>query len=440
MLIIHGTLLTLDPERAEQGDAVLHDGALRIDHAHITDLDSTDVLRARYPRDDVLDAEGMLVMPGLICAHTHLYRVLLRGMLASDTQPHRRWPQIEAVLNYEDTRYATLLGAIEAIRRGTTTVFDSHLSPNALRFSLDAVAEAIIQSGLRACLSYTVTDRDGVAHARRGIQENVRLAERIRNERMLAASMGIGTCAWISNETLMAAVGSAAIANIGFHINLGTYRGELRDCELKYRIGAIERLQRFGLFGPRTSLVHVLSLDDDELARLSHSRSTLIYCPRFIMHAGREIGQSRHQQERLEMLSLALGSDEYPADMLAELRAAPLLLQVDPLAAPLATQRRLARNVLESAGALATRVFRDGVGRLQKGCVADVILLDYAAADQIDSETWPHHLLSAIDAADVDTTIVGGRVLMRHRELLALDERAIVARARQHAHALLGRL
>ena len=435
MLITHGTLVTLDPLRG-----VVRDGALRLEGARITDLGPSTELRTRYPSEEQVDAQGMLVMPGFVCAHTHLYRNLLRGELASDPQPHKRWPQIEAALSYEDTRYATLLGAMEAIRRGTTVLFDQHLSPNATRFSLDAVAEAILQSGLRACLSYTVLDRDGTGRARQGIQENTRFAQRAQGEPSLAASMGVGTCTWVSNESLRACLGSAALADIGFHISLGTYRGELRDCEARYSIGAVARLQAMGLLGPRTLVAHNLRPGEEELATLAKNRSTLVLCPRFLLHAGQEGQRDRWLSAAGDGPDLALGSDELPPDMLAELGAAPVLLGPELSTGQLPEQNLLAPRLVSSATGLACRVFRDRLGVLKEGYLADLVLLDYVNAEQVSHETWPAHLLTGVDAASVDTTIVGGRLLMRHRELLTLDERAIIGRACDQVRDLLHRL
>ncbi|RIK16429.1 MAG: hypothetical protein DCC52_17715, partial [Chloroflexi bacterium] len=127
---------------------------------------------------EILDARGKLVMPGNICAHTHFYGAFARGMALPPGPPPKNFPEIlqklwwriDRALTLEDSKYSALVCLVDAIKHGTTTLIDHHASPNAIDGSLDAIADAVNESGLRACLCYEVTDRNGVGGANAGIR------------------------------------------------------------------------------------------------------------------------------------------------------------------------------------------------------------------------------------------------------------------------------
>ena len=176
MLITRGTVITL-----EQDNRVIPNGAILIRDDLISQVGTSAELEPMYPREERLDASGKLMMPGNICAHAHCYGAFARGMPVLGEPPRsfaeimdRLWRRLERALTYEDIRSSALVSVLEAIRHGTTTVMDHHASQTAVAYSLDAVAEAVQLAGLRACLCYEVSDRDGPAAARAGIDENVR--------------------------------------------------------------------------------------------------------------------------------------------------------------------------------------------------------------------------------------------------------------------------
>jgi len=163
MLIANGTLITFGEK-----NEVVPDGAILVRDGYIADLGSTAELAAKYPDEDALDAEGKLVMPGLICAHTHFYGAFARGMAISGEPPknfleilQKLWWRLDKALTYEDIRYSTLVCLADAIRHGTTALIDHPASPTDIEGSLDVIAEAVEEAGVRACLCYEVSDRDG---------------------------------------------------------------------------------------------------------------------------------------------------------------------------------------------------------------------------------------------------------------------------------------
>ena len=181
LLVSHATLVTLGI-----GSQVVEDGAIFLRGGRIADLGGTAELRARYPAAEVLDAAGKIALPGMICAHTHFYGAFARGM-ALPGEPatnfvqilQKLWWRLDKALTLDDVYYSALVCLGDAIRHGTTTLIDHHASPNAIEGSLDTIAQAVQQSGLRASLCYEITDRDGLERAVAGLRENERFLRKV---------------------------------------------------------------------------------------------------------------------------------------------------------------------------------------------------------------------------------------------------------------------
>ena len=181
---------------------ILKDQAIFLKDGLIIELGPTQDLVAAHPDSEKLDAQGQLLMPGNICAHTHFYGAFARGMAIPGRPPKdfpdilaKLWWPLDKSLSEEDIRYSALVCLIDAIKHGTTTLIDHHASPNAIEGSLDVIAETVDEAGLRGVLCYEVTDRDGIEKAKAGIQENVRFIERCREGKVadgrVAATFGL---------------------------------------------------------------------------------------------------------------------------------------------------------------------------------------------------------------------------------------------------------
>ncbi|MCD6520466.1 MAG: amidohydrolase family protein [Anaerolineae bacterium] len=429
MLITHGTILTFDQE-----NRILYDGALCIQGAHITQVGPTAELCQAYPLEERLDAEGMLVMPGMISAHHHFFLAFARGSLPERPRARARLHQIEAALTYEDIRYSTLLDCLQAIRRGTTTIFDQHSSSRAIPYSLDAIAEAALHGGMRVCLSYAVSDQEGLTKARQGIQENARFAREAREEPILSAAMGIQSACTASAETLQLCVGAAAVAKIGFHVNVAPEASELLECQ-KQGTRAIDRLRRHGILGPRTVAAHCIHIVPHEIGTLQRTGTWVVDTPRENI---RDYGRPLPILDLCRQgASLCLGSGTFCPNIFGELQMAHLSYKEALGSQP--QLDHLGLSFLRANAALATRTFGEKIGELSPGALADVILVRYSKPQLISPKTLPLHLFN-FDDGWVDTVIIHGRLVLRHGELLTLDEEAIIARAQELAQQLWSRL
>jgi putative selenium metabolism protein SsnA len=436
-------LLVTRARLATLGDnpQLIEDGALLIEGDHIAALGPTDELTARYPTVERWDAAGQLILPASVCAHTHFYGAFARGM-AVPGEPAANFPQIlerlwwrlDKALTLEDVRYSVLVCLIDAIRHGTTTLIDHHASPNGIAGSLDTIAEAVQEAGLRASLCYEVTDRDGPERTQAGIRENVRFAESQRAARnpLLAASFGLHASLTLSDETLVNCVTAAEALDLGFHVHVAEDKADQDDALRKSGKRVVHRLHDAGVLGPKTIAVHCVHVDETEIDRLAETGTWVTHQPRSNMNNG--VGVAPIEKMLRAGANVGLGNDGFSNQMFAEMKAAYLvhkLDQRDPRAMPGDTLMRLAY----ADNARLARVFWPDLmlGELREGASADLVFLDYHPTTPLMAGNLPWHILFGVEASAMTATVCAGRVLMRDRVLLMLDEEAITARSRELA-------
>ena len=448
MLITHGTLVTMgSPNR------VIPDGALLMEGERIAELGATSELESRHPGAERLDAGGRLVLPGLVCAHTHFYGAFSRGMaLPGDPASsfpeilEKLWWRLDKALWPDDVHYSALLCLVDAVRHGTTTLIDHHASQRSIAGSLDHIAAAADTAGVRACLCYETTDRDGRDAMRAGIQENLRFLRTARarqraGDSRIAATFGLHASLTLSDDTLKECLEAVEDHETGFHIHVAEDKADLRDSLQKSGLRVVERLKKRGILGPLTIAAHCVHVDRIETEMLLDSETMVVHNPRSNMNNA--VGTADLPWLLHIGIPVGLGNDGFSNNMFTEMAAAYLVHKQatgDPRTLPAdrvvamawANNARIARTLFPLVG--------PAFGTLAQDAPADVILVDYDPPTPLSAGNLPWHILFGIDGTGVDTTIVAGRVLMRHRELKTLDEAAIMARARQLATKLWQRI
>ncbi len=441
LLITRANLLTM-----EEGRPLLFDHALFIDSSGlIADIGPSAELEARYPNVERLDVHGRWVMPGKICAHTHFYGAFARGMAVPPPPPkdfpeilRRLWWPLDQALDEEAVELSALIMLIDAIRNGTTTLIDHHASPNALEGSLDVIADAVDRAGVRAVLAYEVTDRYGPEKARAAIQENIRFLTRLRRERpyegRITGLFGLHASMTLSDATLRAsweAVRGSVGDDVGFHIHVAEHEEDEYDSLYRSGKRVVERLLTFGILGPRTIVAHAVHVDAREIYYLADTETWVSHQPRSNMNNG--VGVAPVESLDAAKVRVVLGTDGFPHAMWEEMRTAYLLHKVAHRDPRRMDGNLIARIAFQNNAALVDLLFGQAVGQLAVGAVGDVIVVDYNPPTPVTEGNWPWHILFGMQDGMVSTTIVDGRVLMRERELLTLDEEAIMARARAKA-------
>ncbi|MCU0513055.1 MAG: putative aminohydrolase SsnA [Anaerolineae bacterium] len=427
LLITNATVVT-----GEQPNRLLPDHALLVKHGIIRAVDTTAALRAQYPEARVLDAAGQYVLPGNICAHTHFYGAYARGMAipgapaASFPEILRRlWWPLDQALDRDSVRASALVCLVDAIKHGTTALIDHHASPNFIAGSLDVIAAAVNQAGLRAVLCYEVTDRNGMEQMHAGIAENVRFMQ-TRHER-IAGTFGLHASLTLNDEALHACA-AALPAGAGVHVHVAEHEADEEDSLRRSGRRVVPRLEAFGLWNERSIAAHCVHVDAAEREILRRRGVWVTHQPRSNMNNA--VGAADVDGMLREGLRLCLGNDGFSNAMWTEWKAAYLLHKVihrDPRRANGADIFHMA--TVNNARLLEQFFPQQQIGTLAVGAQADLIFVDYKPFTPVTAGNLPWHILFGFEPSMVTTTIVDGVILMQDRQLLTLNEADIMAEA-----------
>lgn len=443
MLVTNANLITWG-----NPNEILSDAALFIRDGKIAAIGTQADLRQKYPDEEQIDAGGQYVMPGSICAHTHFYGAYARGMGIPGAAPKdfpeilgKLWWPLDKALTTEDVYYSSLVCLIDAIRHGTTTLVDHHASPNAIEGSLDAVARAVEASGLRAALCYEVTDRDGLKKAQAGIDENMRFIRRIQAGQSaggrLAALFGLHASLTLSDATLAACRSAmdTLAEPVGFHIHVAEHAVDEYDSLSKAGTRVADRLQHFGILGPRSVVGHAVHVDAREIGILAETGTWVSHQPRSNMNNG--VGLPQVESMLRAGVRVCLGNDGMSNAMWEEWQTAYFahkLINLDP--------RRMPANLIEQMAIYNNRDLVNLtfggplVGVIAPGAAADLIFVDYRPYTPLHVGNLPWHIVFGFNPSMVTTTMVNGQILMRDHKILCLDEARIMDAARRSAPAI----
>ncbi len=443
------TLLIHNATVCTFGDAnqVIEGGAVLVEDGQIAAVGRSDELARAYPDARREDAGGKALMPGNICSHTHFYGAFARGLYIPGPAPkdfpeilRRLWWTLDMALDDDGVLSSALVCLVDAIRNGTTTLFDHHASPVHIDGSLDIIAGAVEAAGLRAVLCYEVTDRNGPEGAAAGIAENVRYIKQQRarsagnDQAMLSGLFGLHASLSLSDETLAQCVAEAeALGDVGFHVHAAEGPADQEDSLARYGVRTIDRLRARGVLNPRSIVAHVTAIDGWEMAALRKSGAWVTHQPRSNMNNA--VGVADVPAMLRGGMPVLLGKDGFSNDMFTEMKTAYLLHKVwrnDPRAMP-------GNQVIDMAyrhnARLAAQHFPLPLGEISVGAAADLILLDYYPTTPMTADNLPWHILFGVSGSHVTHTMAAGRWLMKQRELLTLDEATITAHSRKVAAA-----
>lgn len=438
LLIKNGIIATLgEQNRMLTGHAILcEDGLIK----RIAPIASFGDYQGR-----TLDAAGKVVLPGFINAHMHFYSTFARGLGKAAPSANfnevlkNLWWRLDKQLTLDDCYYSALVPCIQAIRNGTTTIIDHHASPGVVRGSLDRIAKAVGQTGLRACLCYEVSDRDGPGIAQEGLEENAAFIRRNLAEKnpMLSALFGAHAAFTLSDSTLDRIGQTMSDLDAGCHIHTAEAASDEAYNVTNHGQRVVERLHKHGILGPKTIAAHCVHVDEAEMDLLASTGTAVAHNPQ--SNQNNAVGIANIVRMAEKGIAVGLGTDAMTVNMLEEVRVA---LWAQHLRAdnPSVGFMEVASALTLNNARIANRYFSPSVGVLREGYAADIVLMDYDPITPFDEGTFLGHLIFGLSQAAVDTTIVAGRVLMEGKQLtLDLDEAEVAAKCRELAGALWGR-
>jgi len=419
-----GTLVELSPPSLESADLWVADGRI---------IAKGDPPAGTKPNKEI-DCADCLILPGLLCGHGHLYSALATGMPGPAEPPtnfveilERIWWRLDEALDEETLRASALVGALGAIRSGTATIIDHHASPSLIDGSLDIIADALEEVGLRSVLCYEVTDRGGMSKRDAGLRENERFLVSSKERRLARGLVGGHASFTLSNESLEACADIARRHGSGLHIHAAEDGADQQNSLENYGMPVLKRYAELGAMGSRTLLVHGVHLDAQERSILAEADCWIAHNPRSNMNnsVGYAVPASLGPR-------VILGTDGIGADMFAESQHAFFRARERELSTDAAT----VIGWLQSGAALTSDLFGLPLGRLAPGAAADLCVLDYSPSTPISEGSMAWHWMFQLSSRNVRDMVVDGRVVLRDREVLSVDEARILARAREEAQRL----
>ncbi|PJE79634.1 8-oxoguanine deaminase [invertebrate metagenome] len=366
----------------------------------------------------IIDANGRLVMPGMVCSHNHFYSGLSRGVMAK-IKPcpdfvstlKNLWWRLDRAIDEEILYYSGLVCSLEAIKAGCTSVIDHHASPSYIKGSLNTLRKAFLKAGLRGMTCFETTNRnDGIREIEAGVEENIAFARLIDREKsqgnkpyLVEAHIGAHAPFTVSNDGLGLLSEAVKITGRGLHIHVAEDKYDASWSRHQYSQELIHRLDSFDLINEKTLLGHGIYLTDDDIKLFNEKDAFLVHNSRSNMN--NNVG---YNKKLASFKNVALGTDGIGSDMFEEIkfaffkhRDADGSLWPDSFV-----------KFLSNGNRILERNFGGKFGRLEPGYQADLIVYDYRSPTPLQAENFPGHMAFGMNSSGVKTVIVNGEVVL----------------------------
>ena len=385
----------------------------------------------------VIDAKGRYVLPGFINPHMHLYGMFARGMAVGRMKTFGRvlkglWWKLDRALDIEDIYVSALLGGIEAIRSGVTTLIDHHASYGVISGSLGVISEALAKVGIRSSLCFEISDRAGKGARDEAIAETGLWLESVNGwldahpDFLQRGMVGLHASMTLSDGSLVMARELMDMYNVGAHVHVAEGIEDVADAQKKYGMTPVTRLMKHGILRQGTLAVHCVHVDSDDISKLKKSRATVVHNP--MSNLGNAVGVATILNMDKKGIPVVVGTDGMSAGIADDVRLASVIQRPgsrDAQAGWCEGERALWKN----APSLVSHMFGTDIGVIREGAAADIIIMDARPATPVTSENaWGHMLFGVLNSA-VRTTIVGGSVRMRDFVIRGIDEEMLAQMA-----------
>ena len=438
ILVRNGLIITMDAQRR-----ILRNGAIYIEDGRIVQVGPAAEMRCDEAECQVIDASGTVIIPGFVSCHNHLYSAVVRSIPYSGfdnadfsfiSWMERFWyPLLEDRVTREQMYIGTLANCLGHVRSGITTTADTAEGSYALPGALDAVDQAVLESGMRAVLSFETTGRISEENAQLGLQENIRFFEKVRARGgRVSSRLGVHTTFSCSTELLQQVRHEATRLGAKIFMHMADDRWHTFDTTRRFGKRPTRYLEDIGFLGPDVVLFHCSYVDpledpqifkryDVKVAHNAESNAIFGFWPNMMpfIKAG---------------VTVALGTDGQTHSMFEIMRTAQMIhrIRYENLEL-LPDQQILEMATIEGAKAL---MMENEIGSLEAGKRADLVLLTDRSAVPIFEANAANYVVSTCERSDVDTVIIDGQVVLRHGAFQNVDEQRVMALCREEAVAL----
>lgn len=419
LIIQNGTIVTMDANRR-----IIENGAVALRRNEIIAVGTTREISRRYSTKQTVDARGRLVIPGLINTHTHVPMSLFRGI--ADDLDLQEWltkyifPAEAKNVTEDFVRAGTRLGVAEMIRGGTTTYCDMY-------YFEDAVADETFKAGMRGVLGETIIDfpvADNKTHAE-AMAYTEKFINKWKNNSLITPALAPHAPYTVSTEHLQNVRRLSDRLKAPIVIHVSETRKEVSDSIEAKKLRPVEYLESIGFLNNRTIAAHTVHVTDAEIDILKKENVGSAHCPQSNMKLAS--GVAPVPQMLLKNLAVGLGTDGAASNndlsMWEEMDTAAKLHKVfadDPKV--LTAQQAFEMATIRGARALHLEKI---IGSIETGKRADIAIVDFDNLNQTPFYNVYSHLVYATKAGDVRTVIIDGKIVMRDRRLLTLDENVI---------------
>ena len=447
LLIYNAVVLTMDKKRR-----IIKDGAVAISDTKIVAVGKTKDLKKEYKADKEIDANGNILMPGLINTHSHLFQSLGKN-LGTDTDLlgwfKAAWAPLVEGMTKEDYYNAVLLGVLEAIKTGTTTVLGYEHALNAHPDAADLVVKALRESKIRGILGYgyqdtgkdigapevALRDTDSIVKA---LEYMLKKYHRTSND-LIRIWLAPGTMNWCSDELVKETKRLAKEYNTGITIHMDETRAEYEFSKKTRGVPEIAYAHKKRLLGPNMLAVHAVWADDEEIKLLADTDTKVSHNPLSNMYLASGVASIPKMLKAGITVGIATDgpTSNNNHDMFDVIRVTPLLQKVANLDPTALT----AEQTLEMATIMGARavLLEDLVGSIEVGKQADLIIVDIHLPNTTPMAYHPAALVYSAGSENVTTTIVNGEILMENKKVLHMDEDSILKNAQKSLDGILER-
>jgi len=421
----------------DQRRRVIEDAGVAVVDDKVVAVGPLEDVSKGFGADEVVDAKGCIVMPGLICSHTHLYGIALRGSALNIEPPsdflqilQRVWWPVDEKLTNEDAYATTLASGIESLMNGTTCYADTYSAPNAIEGSLDQIAKASNEVGLRGVISFEATERRSADEGTRGLKENLRFI-RSRAKGRAMGMISLHASFTVSDDLISRGVEASRGHRVPLTIHVSEGPNDGYHNMERYGKRSVERLQESGLLSPRAVLAHCVHLNEREIELIAKSSASVAHNP--MSNMLNAVGVASLTEMLDNGVNVGLGNDGYVFDMFENMRAAFLLHRV----ARRNPNRPSPQEVVEMCTVNAARAYGlSSLGSIEAGKKADIIVVRPTFTATPYSGSIYGYIINSLRGPDVRDAMVDGQLVMKNRKLLTLD----VRKAEAHVLRVMGRL
>jgi 5-methylthioadenosine/S-adenosylhomocysteine deaminase len=421
LVVTGATVVTMDSAMR-----VLSPGAIAIDGARIVAIGSPESIAAQYLGKEVIQADGSIVLPGLINTHTHAAMVLFRGLADDlalmDWLEHYIFPAEAKTVSPEFVRIGTQLAVLEMLQSGTTLFADMY-------YFEEEVARAAKAIGIRGVLGETVIGFP-VADAKtpaEALARTEQFVKEFKGDALIVPAVAPHSMYTVDAESLRAVRALATRLGVPILTHLAETRDEAATSQQRHGMSPTAYFDSLGFWGPDVLAAHAVWVSDADIALLRTHNVGLAHNPESNMKLAS--GTAPVAKELAAGLHVGLGTDGAASnndlDMFEAMRTTAMvhkLIDNDPRSMP-------AQQVLEMAtiGGARALGMSDRLGSLEPGKLADLIVVSMKSARQTPLYNPVSHLVYVTRGDDVLTTVVNGVVLMRDRQMVTMDAARVIA-------------